>query len=129
MLEEEAAVARQQLCGRISKIEVVGSDARCHLTGTNVGDAIVRLDGRNYDSAPFSVTVVEETGGIADRAKWPGTLFHGLHPALGRGFVCIRGTFEYHCHPSHLQDPWATYRATLRLPRLLDHLARKAGRP
>lgn len=129
MLEDEAAVARQELGGRISRLEVVGSDVRCHLTGTNVGSAIIRLDGERYDSEPFSVTVVDETGAIADRSKWPGTLFHGVHPGLGREFVCIRGTFEYHCHQSHLNERWDSYRATLRLPRLLDHLVRKAGRP
>jgi hypothetical protein len=129
MLGEEVAVARQSLGDRISRLELIGTDILCHLTGTSVGGAIIRLDGQNYDAEPFSVTVIDERGAVADQPRWPGSLFHSIHPGLGRGFVCIRGTFEYHCHPSHLNERWDTYRATLRLPQLLDHLLRRAGRP
>jgi hypothetical protein len=129
MLEEEVVVARQALGNRISELEVVGTDILCKLTDTNGGSTIIRLDGQNYDAEPFSVTVINDDGAVADRPKWPGALFHSIHPALGRGFVCIRGTCEYHCHPSHLNERWDTYRATLRLPQLLGHLLDKAGRP
>jgi hypothetical protein len=129
MLGDEVMVARSKLGDRITKLEVVGTDVLCHLTETNVGDAIIRLDGRNYDSEPFSVTVIDETGAVTDQSRWPGNLCGGIHPGLGRGFVCIQGTFEYHCHSSHLGDRWDIYRPTLRLPHLLDHLVRRAGRP
>lgn len=129
MLKEEVTVAQQDLGNRISRLEVVGTDVLCYLTGTNVGEAIIRLGGATYDAEPFSVTVIDATGQIAEQSKWPGTLFYGVHPGLGRGFVCVRGTFEYHCHPSHLSERWDTYRSSLRLPRLLDHVVRKAGRP
>jgi hypothetical protein len=128
MLEEEVAVARLKLGNRISKLEVVGTDVFCHLTGTNVGDTIIRLDGQDYDAEPFKVAVVDETGQIAEQRGWPGNLFGGAHPGLNRPFVCIQGTFEYHCHTSHLNERWDTYRATLRLPHLLEHLVRRAGR-
>lgn len=129
MLEDEVTVARSRLGDRIYSLEVVGSDVFCRLTNTNVGSAIIRLDGSSYDAEPFSVAVTDETGAIAEQTRWPGTLFSGVHPVLGQGFVCIRGTYEYHCHPSHLNERWEIYRSTLRLPRLLDHLVRKAGRP
>ena len=129
MLLEEVEVARYELGGRVSSLEVSGTDVLCLLSGTSVGDTVIRLDGTNYDAEPLSVAVIDESGVIAERARWPGSLFYGVHPVLGRGFACVQGTFEYHCHPSHLNDHWDTYRATLRLPRLLDHLVRKAGRP
>lgn len=129
LLEEEMAVAREALGDRISVLEALGSDVLCRLTSTNIGTAVIRLDGQDYDAEPFKVAVIDETGAIAAQPRWPGSLFAGVHPGLGRGFVCIRGTFEYHCHPSHLNERWDTYRFTLRLPRLLDHLVRKAGRP
>ena len=128
MLEDEVAVARTELGDRIADLAVIGDEVFCRLTDTNVGDATIRLDGREYDGEPFKVAVVDSHGVLAERASWPGTLFYTVHPVLGRGFVCVRGTFEYHCHPSHLGDRWDTYRYTLRLPRLLDHLVRKAGR-
>ena len=129
LLEDEAAVARQELGDRISGLEVVVSDVLCHLPDTSVGAATIRLEGQNYDAEPFRVSVIDETGAVATQPRWPGSLFHSVHPGLGRGFVCIRGTYEYHCHPSHLGERWDTYRFSLRLPRLLDHLVRKAGRP
>jgi hypothetical protein len=128
MLEDEVAVARTELGDRIADLAIAGSEVSCRLTDTNVGDAIIRLDGREYDGEPFKVAVVDSLGVLAERASWPGTLFHSVHPVLGRGFVCVRGTFEYHCYPSHLGDRWDTHRYTLRLPRLLNHLVRKAGR-
>ena len=42
-------------------------------------------------------------------------------------FACVQGTYEYHAHPSHLEDDWARCRNVIRLPDLLDHLLRKAG--
>ena len=128
MLEEEVAVARSELGDRISNLQVNSGEVLCCLADTNVGDAIIRLDGRHYDAEPFRVAVVDPSGDLVERAAWPGSLFHSVHPVLGRGFVCIRATFEYHCHPSHLGERWDTYRYALRLPRLLDHLVRKAGR-
>lgn len=127
LLEDEVSVARRALAARVSGLEVTGNGVLCFLTGTNVGDAVIRLDAKEYDAHPLSVFVIDETDGFAERERWPGSLFHSVHPVLKRGFACVRGTFEYHCHPSHLGDAWDTYRATLRLPRLLDHLVRKAG--
>ncbi|MES2304296.1 MAG: putative metal-binding protein [Gemmatimonadota bacterium] len=30
----------------------------------------------------------------------------GAHPATGRPFVCMRGSREYHAHPSHIAELW-----------------------
>jgi hypothetical protein len=125
MLEEEIAVARAALETRVTRFEILGPYVLCHLpdVGENV---ILRLDATNYDAEPCKVAMVDDHGDTLAPAEWPGKLFHSIHPVLHRGFVCIRGTYEYHCHPSHFEDRWATYRTDLRLPRLLDHLVRKA---
>jgi hypothetical protein len=34
-------------------------------------------------------------------------IFHpDRHPITGQFFICMRGTREYHTHPSHVGDPW-----------------------
>lgn len=124
MLDDEIAAAEDRLGGRI------GAIARC-------GDLIVvaldedrnlMLDGARYDAEPFRVTIADGEGRALPHEAWPVGMSLGQHPVLERPFACIQGTYEYHCHPSHLSDHWAIYRNTLRLPDLLDHLLRKAGR-
>ena len=35
------------------------------------------------------------------------SVFNGArHPSTRRPFVCMRGSREYHTHPSHVGDPW-----------------------
>ncbi len=37
----------------------------------------------------------------------PSNVFHpGPHPTTQKLFICMRGSREYHTHPSHLGDPW-----------------------
>jgi hypothetical protein len=45
----------------------------------------------NPDGSPFS-------------GNLPGGIFHP------EKFICMRGSLEYHKHPSHQNDHWATYR-------------------
>ena len=128
LLEAEVRVARTRYEHRIRGLDILGTDIICRIDGNLGADALIRLGGRKFDAEPFRVAVVMPDGNIAPQPLWPGSLFHSIHPILGRGFVCIRGTFEYHCHPSHLDDRWDIYRTRLRLPQLLDHLLKKAGR-
>jgi hypothetical protein len=70
--------------------------------------------------------VVDDDGGVVEHGRRPADLSHSTHPVLGRPFACVRGTFEYHCHPSHLNDRWDSYRPTIHLADLVDHLLRRA---
>jgi hypothetical protein len=124
MLDDEVAVAEERLGGRAGPIERDGTDIHVFL-----GDGLtLRLDGARYDGEPFRVAVTTTEGHPAPHEKWPPGLSLGIHPVLNRPFACVQGTYEYHSHPSHLADQWATYRNELRLADLLDHLLRKAGR-
>lgn len=128
LLDTEMEVAQQRLGDRISGLERVGPIVYCRLEETNVGPATLALDGTSYDGEPFKVTVVDAARQPASQEAWPGNLCHGMHPVLNRLFVCVRGAYEYHCLPQHAGDTWDAHRSQLRLPRLLDHLVRRAGR-
>ena len=127
LLDKEIEAARTRLASRFVSLDRHGNDVMCVFDSTNVGRVVMRLDGRNYDSEPFRVTVIEGDGSVAPSNRWPGNLCLGPHPLLGYPCVCIRGTYEYHAHPQHLADRWDTHRASIRLPYLLKHLLRKAG--
>jgi hypothetical protein len=88
----------------------------------------LQLDGAHYDAEPFRVAVVDDGGSLVEHDRWPADLSHSIHPVLRRPFACVRGTFEYHCHPSHLNDRWDIHRSSIRLVDLVDHLLRKSGR-
>ncbi len=128
LLEAEADMARQRLGGRVAHIEVNGPLVYVWLTPREDGGIAIRLDGTRYDAEPFRVAVVDAAGDKLSSKQWPGQLFHAIHPVLRRPFACIRGTYEYHCHPSHAADAWDAYRMRIRLGDVLDHLLRKAGR-
>lgn len=127
MLADEAGAARARHGDKLESVEVHGPDIYCRVA-SNVGTAILRFAGTNYDAEPLKFAVVTEEGDIAPQAGWPSGLFHSVHPVLDRGFTCIRGTYEYHCHPQHVADTWAAHRQTLRLPQLLGHLLKKMGK-
>jgi uncharacterized protein GlcG (DUF336 family) len=127
LLNDEVEAARARLDGRFVSLTHSGSFITVVLTNTSVREAIIRLDGSRYDGEPFRVAVVDQEGAIAPQERWPGSLFHSIHPILNRPFACIQGSFEYHCHPSHLADSWEGHRRLLRLPHLLDHVMTKAG--
>jgi hypothetical protein len=124
MLDEEVAAAEERLGGRVPPIKRIGASVTVEISP----DLRLMLDGERYDAEPFRVHVTDPTGSPVPHENWPAGLSLGQHPVLNRPFACVQGTYEYHCHPSHLTDHWAIYRNTLRLPDLLDHLLRKAGR-
>ncbi len=123
----------------VAEIEVaterLGDQVQFTRTGTIV-DAkistgpIIRFDGSRYDAEPYDVAVVDAVapdGRMLPGEAWPPGLNHGHHPILGRPFICIRGTGEYHLHPSHLADPWDAYRGRLALADLAAHILRRMG--
>lgn len=124
MLDDEVAAAEDRLGDRVDAIE-----RRDASVMVSLGNGLeLMLDGARYDAEPFRVTIVDADGEPVAHEAWPAGMSLGQHPVLERPFACIQGTYEYHCHPSHLTDHWAIYRNALRLPDLLDHLLRKAGR-
>lgn len=87
-----------------------------------------RLDCASFDAQPPSVVMVDpETRDELPFAAWTPGVPHSVHPTLNRPFVCIQGVFEYHEHPSHLEDSWDRYRSTIRLPQTVRRLLDKAG--
>ena len=128
MLEVEVDAAVIRLTDRVAEIDLIEAFVYCWLTPRADGGIAIRLDGENYDSEPFRVTVVDRDGIELPSSQWPGQLFHSVHPVLQKAFACVRGAFEYHCHPSHTNESWDAYRMKIRLADLLDHLVSKAGR-
>ena len=124
MLADEVEGVRIRLGGRLKSIRLSGTNVIVEIGSSDWGDTI-RFAGASYDAEPFQVAVITPSGDIAASGQWPKGLYHSDHPILGRGFICIRGTYEYHCHPSHVSDAWAAYRNSIRLPQLLDHILKK----
>lgn len=129
VLDAEVAVARQRLASRVTSID--RQDAMIHVRYSTLDGRPLRLrfDGRRFDAEPFRVAVVGDDGDILHHEEWPPGLSLGEHPVHGRPFACLRGTFEYHTHPSHLEDSWDRYRPTLRLADLAHHILTKGGCP
>jgi len=123
LLDDEVAVA----AGLGDRAESLGHDGRyvrCRVCGRDGSLLWLRMD-----AAGFAVDVCDDAGETVVLERWPAGLAHNIHPVHGRPWVCTRGTAEYHTYPGHHVERWDTYRATLRLPDLLDHLLRRAGRP
>lgn len=125
MLADEVDGASIRLAGRFESIELNGTDILVRLGSFSWRRSVIRFAGAGYDAEPYQVAVITGSGDVAPQEQWPKGLFHSVHPILDRGFICIRGTYEYHCHPSHVADSWAAYRNSLRLPQLLSHILKK----
>lgn len=128
LLEMEVDVARRRLGDRVTAIDVVDTDVLCTIEGSNVGAVKLRLEGARYDGEPLRLFVVDDEGASVAPSGWPGTLYYGDHPVHRRPWSCTRGTFEYHTFPGHSGEPWDSVRDQIRIPDLLDHLLRKAGK-
>lgn len=89
---------------------------------------LFEFDGPNYDAEPLRLFLRDSTTGTElNTEEWPQGLGPGEHPVLHRTFTCTGGLYEFHCHPSHLAEPWDSFRARYRFPHLLKVLLDKAG--
>ncbi len=72
----------------------------------------VRFDFTSWNELPPSISIVDASEvPLVTLPPTPGGQFNGSpHPSTGRSFVCMRGSREYHTHPSHLNDHWDKYR-------------------
>lgn len=123
LLDAEVDVAAKRLGTRVAHITRNGTHVMCGLQS----GAVIDVDGTRYDAEPYAVSIVNSDGDALAGEAWPPGLNHGEHPLLGRPFICIRGTFEYHSHPSHLEDQWDRYRGRIALADLLEHILRRTG--
>jgi hypothetical protein len=66
----------------------------------------VRCD--DWNDTPPSIVLLDEHGSLLARAPncQKGVFNQGPHPSTGRPFICMRGSLEYHTHPSHTSDFW-----------------------
>lgn len=126
MLNDEVAAARLRLGGRCVSIALV--DDTVVVYPFAVGDQELRFEfaGRRFDAEPFAVRVFR--GAAVVPVETSNGLLHSVHPVLGRPFVCLQGTYEYHCHSSHLADSWDHHRQQIRLADLLEKMLEKIGR-
>lgn len=86
------------------------------------------VDCAGFDAQPPAVLMADpENRELLPLERWTPGVPHSVHPTLGRPFICIQGVFEYHTHPSHLDDSWDRYRRTFRIPQLVRRLLDRAG--
>lgn len=74
----------------------------------------LQLQCDNWDEQPPSITLMASDGSLlASISSNPTSVFNfSAHPSTGRPFVCMRGSREYHTHPSHVNDPWDSIKRT-----------------
>jgi len=87
---------------------IIDSDILCH-NGNNLR---VQLVCDNWNELPPSIILLNADGShmISFQVGATGVFNPSKHPATGRPFVCMRGSREYHTHPSHINDPWEPLR-------------------
>lgn len=80
----------------------------------------VRLDYRNYDLLPPSVTFIDPITrspampplrAVRETEQGLRELLLPNHPLTGLPFLCLPGIREYHEHPQHSGDDWLLHRA------------------
>ncbi|WP_298800778.1 hypothetical protein [Pseudonocardia sp. 73-21] len=127
LLDSEVALARNALGeGRTADLQRDG----CSLVMTLVrpdGSWRLRLDGTRYDAEPFDIAFVDDAGEILPLESWPPNYAHGVHPVLGRPWVCVSGTRGFYLYEGHHTERWDAVRYTARADTLLDRLLTKAG--
>lgn len=72
----------------------------------------IRMLCDQWNDLPPSIELLSASGAYL-RSAPPnvGSIFNGsAHPSTGRPFVCMRGSREFHTHPSHLGERWDGYR-------------------
>lgn len=128
LLADEADVARERLGDRVESITV--RDGAVHARFTAHGRTWwLRLDGRDYDRLPLSVSFTDEAGDPVGAEQWPpGVEFGSPHPVLHKPWVCLRGTLEWHTYMGHAADGWDAIRAEYRVADVISHVLERCGR-
>ena len=74
----------------------------------------VRFTCDDWNDLPPSVTLHAADGSLLNSTLTnTSNVFHPQrHPATNEFFVCMRGTREYHTHPSHVTDLWENIKSS-----------------
>lgn len=106
----------------IHSLEFPKIDCSFHATGRT--PLRIQMACNNWNEAPPSVTLHTLDGSLITAAPTnPTGIFHpSPHPTTQRFFVCMRGTLEYHTHPSHINDPWEAIRSNFTLGDILTQI-------
>jgi Predicted metal binding domain len=84
----------------------------CAFTATGRSTLRVRFLCDEWNDLPPSISLHDADGSLLTTplANPTGVFHPGPHPATNRLFVCMRGSREYHTHPSHLTDAWENFK-------------------
>lgn len=73
----------------------------------------LRLNCQNWNTQPPSIDLLDSAGVYLLKPAGMSSVFNpSEHERTGRPFVCMRGSLEYHTHPSHLTDQWESLRTS-----------------
>ncbi len=72
----------------------------------------VKMGCADWNELPPSIGLLDRDGNyLLAVPRDPAGIFNpSVHPSVGRPFICMRGSLEYHIHPSHVNDPWEQLR-------------------
>lgn len=125
ILDREIDIAAERFGHRGVRLQRDGCLVKLWLPGVVDGTAIC-LTGDNYDTEPFSLTVIDIQSQPVPESMWPHGLAHGtIHPVTHQPFACLQGLKEYFNHPSHSNECWDQYRGRIRLVDLVSHILNK----
>lgn len=70
----------------------------------------IRMECDDWNSEPPSIHLLSSSGlhlGPSEIPRRKTNVFHqGPHNITKKPFICMRGSKEYHTHPSHISDSW-----------------------
>ena len=85
----------------------------CEFIGNGVIGLRIKMDCNDWDERPPSIELLTPEGNPLPKDQIPagtGVYNPSPHKNTQRPFVCMRGSFEYHTHTSHINDPWPQFR-------------------
>lgn len=116
LFEEETKHFSQALCQRRGWVLHTLAYPVINLSYTAPGRTPLRLAFTcdNWNELPPSIRLETPDGAPLHKlSPNPTGVFHaGPHHLTNLPFVCMRGSREYHTHPSHVSDAWEPLRGT-----------------
>lgn len=114
LFDEDVAHLNQNLAARrgwiLHSIEFPTID--CTFAAEGRTPLRVRFQCDNWNDSPPSISLHAADGApLAALPNNPTGVFNGsAHPTANRPFICMRGSREYHTHPSHVGESWEPLR-------------------
>ncbi len=80
----------------------------CSFAATERTTLRVRFMCNDWNDLPPSITLHAADGSLLTTplVNPTGVFYPGTHPVTNQLFICMRGSREYHTHPSHVNDAW-----------------------